>query len=75
MLWIKFTDKPIFIAIFMDSGFWQVVAYKEERAYIYFLIPNGKRCWKYLPMGSLNSAPICVVIVTNIQYKWYLLSQ
>ena len=50
------TEAKFFIAIDLDSGYWQVVAEKDAREKLAFYTPDGKKRWKVMPMGALNLA-------------------
>ena len=54
----------------MDSGYWQVVAELEARSRLAFFTPTGKKQWKVMPMGALNSAATFVAMMTKLQVKW-----
>ena len=51
------TEAKYFIAVDMDSGYWQVIAEEEACAGLSFFDPAGNRQWKMMPMVALNAAP------------------
>ena len=51
------TEENYFIAVDIDSGYWQVLAEGEAWQTLSFFIPDGKRQWKVIPMGALYAAP------------------
>jgi hypothetical protein len=69
------TDACFFIAVDMDSGYWQVIAEKEARERLAFFTPLGKKHWKVMPMGALNSAATFVAMMTKLKIKWDYLAQ
>ena len=75
MVWSISTHEIIFISFYLDSGFYQVMDYKEEWSYIDFFIPGGKRFWKSQPMGYLNSSPTFVVMMTHKKDKLYVFAK
>ena len=63
------TQKNHFIAVDMDSGYWQVVTEEETpKILAFFDIERNWRC-KVLPMGALNTAPSFVAIMMNLYMK------
>jgi hypothetical protein len=64
------TNARFFIAVDMDSGYWQVFAELEARSRLAFFTPTGKKRWKVMPMGALNSAATFVAMMTKLQTKW-----
>ena len=68
-------DTWFFIAIDMDSGYWQIVAEPEAQARLAFFTPEGKKWWMVMPMGALNLAPIFVVMMLALQQKWDCLAE
>jgi hypothetical protein len=59
-----------FIAFDLDSGYWQIASDMEARARLAFFTPTGKKRWKVMPMGALNSAATFVAMMTKLQHKW-----
>ena len=43
---------------------------KEAREKLYFFKPDGKKRWKLMPMGALNSAPVFVAMILELQGRW-----
>ena len=58
-----------FIAVNMDSGYWQIVSEKEARSRLAFFTPEGKKWWKVMPMGALNSASTFIAMMTKLKTK------
>ena len=48
------TEAKCFIAIDFDSGYWQVVVEKEARRKLESYMPDRKKRWKVMPMGTFN---------------------
>ena len=69
------TEAKYFIAIDLDSGYWQVVAEKEAREKLAFFTPDGKKRWKVMPMGALNSASTFVAMMMELQRQWQALAE
>ena len=61
------TEANYFIAVYMDSGYWKVVAKEEARKIQKFFTLDGKHKWKVMPMGDLNVAPTFALIMMKIQ--------
>ena len=64
------TEAKFFIAIDLHSGYWQIVAEPEARAQLAFFTPDGKKRWKVMPMGALNSTATFVAMMTTLQKEW-----
>ena len=69
------TEARYFIAVDMDSGYWQVVAEKEARERLTFFTQDEKNRWKVMPMGALNSAPTFVAMMMKLQEEWDALAR
>ena len=69
------TEENYFIAVYMYSGYWKVVAEEEARKRMAFFIPDGKRRWKVMHMGDLNSAPTSVAMMMKLQMEWDTLAK
>ena len=69
------TDACFFIAIDMDSGYRQVIAKEAAHERLAFFTLTGKKHWKVMPMGALNSAAIFVAMMTKLKAKWDQLAQ
>ena len=69
------TEAKYFIVIDLDSGYWQVVAEKEAREKLDFFTPDGKKRWKVMPMGALNSASTVVAMMMELQRQWQALME
>ena len=50
-------EAKYFISVYMDIGYWQIVAEEEARKRLSLFTPDVKQRWKVIPMGDLNSAP------------------
>ncbi len=59
-----------FIAIDMDSGYWQVSADKDAREKLAFFTPDGKLHFTVMPMGALNGAAVFVAMMAKMQKEW-----
>jgi hypothetical protein len=59
-----------FIAVDMDSGYWQLVAEPAARAKLAFYTPNGKKRWTVMPMGALNSAATFCAMMETLKQEW-----
>jgi hypothetical protein len=68
-------EEMFFIAIDLDSGYWQVVVEKEAREKLAFFTPGGKKRRKVMPMGMLNSTPVFVAMMLELQGKWNRLTE
>eukprot|EP00957_Ditylum_brightwellii_P207792 15354552-Ditylum_brightwellii.AAC.2 len=55
-----------FIAIDLNSRYWHVVTEKETRAKLAFFTSDGKKCWKVMPMGMLNSTLTFVAMMLEL---------
>lgn len=64
------TEARYFVAIDLNSGYWQVVAEPEARSRLAFFMPDGKKRWKVMPMGALNSAPTFIAMMMHLQARW-----
>ena len=60
------TEEKYFIAVDMDSGYWQVMEEYGARERLEFFTPDGKQWWKVMPTGALNMAPTFVSIITKL---------
>ena len=69
------TEAKFFIAIDLDSGYWQILAEKEARTRLAFFTPDGKKRWKVMPMGALNSAATFVAMMQKLQQQWDALAK
>ena len=69
------TEANYFIAVDMNSGYWQVVAEVEARDRLEFFNPDENIRRKVMPMGSFTSAPTFVAMMTEIQMEWYTLAK
>jgi hypothetical protein len=69
------TEAKYFIAIDLDSGYWQILAEKEARTRLAFFTPDGKKRWKVMPMGALNSAATFVAMMQKLQQQWDTLAK
>ena len=71
MMWCRIlTHKAkYFIAVDMDSGYWQVLAEDEALKRLAFFTPYGKRQWKVMPMRSLNAAPTFLAIMMKLKIE------
>ena len=49
-----YTKAKYFIAVDMDSGYWQLMAEEEACARLSFFDPAGNGQWKVMPMVSLK---------------------
>ena len=70
-------QKNFFIAVGMDSGYWQVMEEEEEREIMVPTPspPDEKWRWKVIPMGSLNTATTFVAMMRKLQMEWDTLSK
>ena len=59
-----------FIAFDLDCGYWQVALEKKSRAKTAFFTPDGKRRWRVMPMGFLNSHAIFVSMMADLKKEW-----
>ena len=59
-------ESKYFIAMDMDSGYWQVLSEEEERERLTFLNPDGKRRWKVMHIGDLNADPTFVAMMMKL---------
>ena len=59
-----------FIAVDMDSEYWQLAAEPEARAKLAFYTPNGKKRWAVMPMGALNSAATFCAMMETLKQEW-----
>ena len=50
----------------MDSEYWKIVVEEEAHKIMVFFSPDGKRKWKVMLMGSLNSAPTFVSMMMKL---------
>lgn len=64
------TEARFFIAIDLDSGYWQILAEKEARTRLAFFTPEGKKRWKDIPMGALNSTATFVTMMNTLKSQW-----
>ena len=46
------TAENYFIAMDMESGYWQVVVEEEARKRLALFTPDGERQWKVMPMAK-----------------------
>ena len=65
------TEANYFIAVDMDSGYWQVVEEEESHKRLSFFTPDGKCRWNVMPMGDLNAAPTFLATMMNLHMEWY----
>ena len=63
-------EEEHFIDVYMDSGYCQVVSEYQARKRLEFFTLYGKRWWKVVPMGALNSAPKFVFMMMKLQMEW-----
>ena len=61
-------EAKYFIAINLDSGYWQILADNEAREKLAFYTPDGNKRWKVMPMGALNSVLTFVAMMMEL-YK------
>ena len=54
----------------MGSGYWQVVSEEEVCERLVFYTPKGKRQWKVIPAGHLNSDPTFLSMAMKLQTEW-----
>ena len=57
----------------MDSDYWRMAAEEEAYKRMDFFNQDGKRQWKVIHIGALNSAPEFVEIMTKLQQNWVTL--
>ena len=69
------TEEKYFISVYMDSGYWQVVAEEEARERLKLFTPDGKRRWKVITIGELNAAPTFVAMIMKLQMEWETLAK
>ena len=60
------TEENYFIDVDMGSGYWKVVMEDEEQEILEFFAPEGKRQWKVMPMGALNSAATFLAMMMKL---------
>jgi hypothetical protein len=58
-----------FIAFDLDCGYWQVALEEKSRAKTAFFTPDGKRRWRVMPMGFLNSHAIFVSMMAELKKR------
>ena len=63
--WAKY-----FIAIDLDSGYWQIQSCSASRHKLAFFVSHGKKTWMVMPMGTLNSAPVFVCMMDVLAELW-----
>jgi hypothetical protein len=59
-----------FLSFDLDCGYWQVALDPESQARTAFFTPSGKKHWKVMPMGFLNSHAIFVAMMSKLQLTW-----
>ena len=69
------TEEKYFIAIDMGSGYWKVLADQEAQERLELFTPDGKRIWKLMPMGDLNTSPTFVAMAMKLQMEWDTLAK
>ena len=69
------SEEKYFIAVYMDSGYWQVLEEEEARKILALFTPYVKRQRKVIPMGTLNAAPMCVAMMTKLHMEWETLAK
>ena len=69
------TEENYVIDVYMDIGYWQVVAEEEARERLELLTPDGKRRWKVMHMGDLNAAPTYVAMMMKLRMEWDTLAK
>ena len=61
--------KSFFIIVGTDSGYWKVVADKDAREILKLFTLDGKRRWKVMPMGALNTASTFVAMMKKLKME------
>ena len=56
-----------FIAVDMNSGYWQIVAEEETHEILAFVALNGNKRRKVMPLGFLIAAPIFVAMMIKLK--------
>ena len=70
-----YTKANYFIAVEMDSCYWQVGAEEEAREILSLFTPDRKWRWKVMPIGDLNSAPQFVAMMIKLYMEWDTLAK
>jgi hypothetical protein len=66
----KAGEAEYFITMDLDAGYWQVNMRASARAKTAFYTPRGKKRFRSMPMGTKNSHPAFVAMVTSFEDKW-----
>ena len=53
----------------------QVVTEEEAHKILEFFAPNGKRRWKVMHMGDLNTDPTFLAMIMKLQMEWDTLAK
>ena len=69
------TKSRYFIAVDMDSVYWQVATEKEAHKILESFTPDRKRRCKVIPMGTLNEDPTFIETMMKLQIEWEILSK
>ena len=61
-----------FLSMDLDAGYWQIELEQHSRSKTAFFTPAGKKRWRVMPMGYLNSHSIFVAMMATLKVKWDL---
>ena len=59
----------------MDSEYWKVVSEEEAHKRLEIFTTDGKRWWKVMTMGPLNTALPFLAMVMELLMEWYTLDK
>ena len=54
----------------MDSAYFKEVVEEEARERLSLFATDGKKWWKVMPMGDLNSVSTFVEMMIKLQMEW-----
>ena len=59
-----------YIALDMDSGYWQIAVNEQSRAKLSFYTPEGKKRFTVMPMGATNASAVFTAMMHKFRAEW-----